>query len=125
MGIPYAPNDRATASDPVLISVRSSTDQDEGITGYAGRHLQTIRFLREDRNWLQENWNAGVDLVASAPVSVNIRGNHVLKDVDVEHVRKFLQTYRVHETNSSMRQEDMLAFIQRSLEKDHADILVL
>lgn len=86
--------------------------------GYAGRHLQTIRFLREDRNWLQGNWNAGVDLVASAQVSVNIRGNHVLKDVDVEHVRKFLQTYRVHETNSSMRQEDMLAFIQRSLARD-------
>jgi hypothetical protein len=86
--------------------------------GYAGRHLQTIRFLREDLDWLRANWKAGADLVDSAPAAVDIRGNHVFKDVNVDDICNFLQSYQVHETNSSMRAREMLAFIQRSLDKD-------
>ena len=86
--------------------------------GYAGRHLQTIRFSREDVDWLRANWKFGADLVDSAPAVEEIRGNHVFKDVDVELVRKFLQAYRVHETNASMRSGEMLGYIERSLEKD-------
>lgn len=86
--------------------------------GYAGRHVQTIRFFREDLAWLRANWSAGAELVDSAPGAEVIRGNHVLQGVGVELVRNFLQRYRVHESNVSMRPQEVVDFIQRSLEND-------
>lgn len=89
--------------------------------GYAGRHLQTIRFLRRDDDWLKRNWDAAAALIdgAGAP-PVDIRGNKVLKAVDVERVQAFLQQYEVHETNASMRSEDLRAYITKALERDSA-----
>lgn len=88
--------------------------------GYAGKHIQTIRFLRHNSEWLQENWDAAAALIDAAPAEVRIRGNHVLKGVDVSLIQSFLQRYRVHHTNTSLRTPDVLEFIRRSLDLDSA-----
>jgi hypothetical protein len=89
--------------------------------GYAGRHLQTIRFLRRDGNWLERNWATAVTLIDGTGVSaVDIRGNKVFKGVDVGQVQAFLQQYQVHTTNASMRPEDLRAYIMKALERDSA-----
>lgn len=67
--------------------------------GYAGRHLQTIRFYRSDENWLSDNWSAGERLLRRADPILEAR--HVFS-VDVSAVLTFFNEYKVHPENSGL-----------------------
>jgi len=67
--------------------------------GYAGRHLQTIRFFRDDENWLSENWRAADRLVRRSEA---VYANRPVFRAGMETVLAFLAEYKVHPDNSGL-----------------------
>ncbi|WP_051414523.1 Z1 domain-containing protein [Pseudoxanthomonas suwonensis] len=67
--------------------------------GYAGRHLQTIRFLRWNENWLSNNWRAGDRLLKR---SRKVKDRRATYQADLDAVLAFLGEYSVHSDNSGL-----------------------
>src|SRR5690606_31975299 len=67
--------------------------------GYAGRHLQTIRFLRWNENWLSDNWRAGDRLLKR---SQPVKSRRATYQADLDAVLAFLGEYSVHPDNSGL-----------------------
>lgn len=80
---------------------------------YAGRHLQTFRFKRNDQPWLQENWNAGSRLIDAVLKSTSaeqkaVKNNQVFYNIPVSTILDFYDSYHAHE-----KQEDMSSSLIR------------
>lgn len=86
---------------------------------YAGRHMQTFRFNRNDLEWLQSNWSAGSKLLSSihGTHTPQLRGsNRVYLDVPVESLLEFFASYKAHEKQEDMSSEPVMEYIQKRLE---------
>lgn len=89
---------------------------------YADRHLQTIRFERRNREWLENNWAAGsalVDAAATQAVETSIvDGNRgrVFRTVPVELILEFLSHYQVQGLQSGMQTHLLRDYIEKRLE---------
>lgn len=86
--------------------------------GYQGVHLQTIKFPRKDRDWLEANWKAASQLLESTDQHELIRGNHIFRGVDVEAIKKFLLAYNVEESNRTMIASLLIKYICEVEEHD-------
>ncbi|WP_147680698.1 Z1 domain-containing protein [Actinomyces ruminicola] len=85
---------------------------------YAGSRLQTRYFLTQDLKWLMDNQRAakrlGSACLNEARPEQPLGTTHVLfRDVDVSHVRSFLQNYNVHPDSSELERDLILKFINR------------
>lgn len=80
--------------------------------GYEGEHLQTIRFRRHDRDWLNRNWDIGSRLVDASGEWAQVGPNFIRKSVDVRFIQEFLRDYEI-EGGRSMRSELMLGYIDK------------
>ena len=66
---------------------------------YSGEHLQTIRFLHRDPDWLSRNWDAGARLLQraqqdpSTSETENAQGT-VIHNVPVDAILEFLSQYQ-------------------------------
>ena len=87
--------------------------------GYAGRHLQTIRFYRTDLHWLQENWRAGSRLVESGVPVEAASGAKVFR-VSAASMDDFLNRYKVHPAASGFDTALIRAYINKAREEDTA-----
>jgi hypothetical protein len=84
--------------------------------GYAGTHVQTFRFRRNDEVWLRENWQAGARLIdAIAPQG---GGPRVFKGVPAEQIVRFLRDYKAHETHKNLAPEFLAEYISQAALKD-------
>ncbi len=89
---------------------------------YAGRRLQTFAFSHLDREVIDRNLAAALDLVSGAlseSVEPEARdtGRFLLREVDVELIRRFLETYSFHESHLDMRNDLIIDYINRRVER--------
>lgn len=86
--------------------------------GYWGRHLQTIRFARNDSSLLEANWNAASRLVEAAGAE-GVRdpdsARPLFRDVPRSAVIRFIRDYRIDPTHQDLETRLLLQF----LEQDH------
>lgn len=83
--------------------------------GYAGNHVQTIRFPRTDRQWLEGNWNAGARLL-HASTRLLPAGN--IFSTDLTEVLAFLSAYQVRSNSSGLDTELISKYLRRAVESD-------
>lgn len=87
---------------------------------FGGQHLQTIRFLREDREWLERNWEAGSRLLQSLVERglemEHARGNLLWRQVPTEDILHFLEMYRVDDSFRSYREGWIRKYIEKNAE---------
>lgn len=86
--------------------------------GYQGEHVQTIKFLRHDEQWLGDNWDAVTALLEPEETHLAIRGNLVFRGVPVERVKHFLRSYRVEGSNRAMMPRLLLDYIEHVEQHD-------
>ena len=84
--------------------------------GFAGTHVQTIRFYRNNKELLQSNWKAAADLLSS--ISSGSAEQRVFLDVSAENVLKFLANYTAHETHRSLSAAFLMRFIEKAVVAD-------
>jgi len=88
---------------------------------YSDIHIQTTRFKHENRGWLENNWNAGCDLIDSALESDCEKGETdkgtVLYKVPSGIIMEFLENYQAHETHSDFQSEKIYEYIRDQNEK--------
>lgn len=87
---------------------------------FAGERVQSLFFHHRDPEWLARNLEAGRALVRAAvrhgvrPEAVRNTGQRLLRDVPVDHVRRFLRTYSFHENHHPrLSQQTLLKYISR------------
>jgi hypothetical protein len=88
---------------------------------YSGEHVQTFRFYRKNREWLDDNWRSGSRLLEAAALVSSpekFRSGYVFRDVDVESVQRFLVSYGVHDTHEHIKPIHLLRYIDRYKDKD-------
>ncbi|RYD86024.1 MAG: beta-1,4-mannanase [Verrucomicrobiaceae bacterium] len=105
------PGMKATAAAKLKHAVETSVS-------FAGRHVQTRFFLRDDDAWLADNWKAGERLLeraATSGVADERQPNRIWRDVPVDSILTFLAAggYRIHPEHDSMSAEAILAYIRR------------
>lgn len=86
--------------------------------GYWGRHLQTIRFARTEKDVLDANWSAAEDLIAAAEMAgARDAGSPrpLFRDVPRNLVNCFFKDYTIHPTHQDLDRPLLLQF----LEQDH------
>lgn len=86
--------------------------------GYWGRHLQTIRFARNDSSLLEANWSAASRLVEAADAEGRRDAESVrplFRDVPRSAVIRFIRDYRIDPTHQDLETRLLLQF----LEQDH------
>lgn len=88
--------------------------------GYEGEHLQTIRFPRYEEVWLRENWAASSELVDEGNFE-QVRGNRIVRGVDLAAVKRFLSRYQVYETHRTMERSLLLGYIAK-VERDNSSL---
>lgn len=84
--------------------------------GLSGEHLQTIRFRRNDEDWLERNWRAGaslIDSISSQPLARH--GHRCFLEVPVDHILDFLRTYEAHDTTTVLATRLHVKFIETQL----------
>lgn len=87
--------------------------------GYWGRHLQTIRFARGDRDLLAANWKATGRLIEAAGAEGTRDAGFarpLFRDVPRSAVIRFIRDYRIDATHQDLDTGLLLQF----LEQDHA-----
>ncbi|WP_019203539.1 Z1 domain-containing protein [Tsukamurella sp. 1534] len=88
---------------------------------FGGARLQTRYFLRRDREWLDNNWAAGEQLVAYAKRFINVEpldNGVLLRNVNVASVRSFLGTYSVVPKQADMDLPMILEYVRQQNELD-------
>lgn len=89
---------------------------------YAGRRLQTFVFSHRDRDVVQGNLDAARDLVRGAlsdgvAPEPRAAGRRLLRAVDVDRIRAFLKAFTFHESHIDMRNDLMLDYIDRRVDR--------
>ena len=92
--------------------------------GYAGRHLQTIRFLRWNVNWLANNWRAGDRLLKR---SQSVEGRRDVYRAGLDAVLAFLGEYSVHSDNSGLDAALLSQYLRQTTDGslDHWSVVVV
>lgn len=83
---------------------------------YSGEHVQTFRFYHRNPDWLGANWLAGSQFLEQATKSSTVEevaGGYVLKDVEAELIRSFLNSYAVHRSHEHINPVHILSYIER------------
>jgi hypothetical protein len=80
---------------------------------YSGRRLQTILFNHRDKDWLNQNIEAGRSLISAAANAERWTkgGITVLKGVDSQIIIKFLAAYNFHENSRDLDGELISRYI--------------
>lgn len=83
--------------------------------GYWGRHVQTLRFQRGNERLLQDNWQAGAELVTFAAQQANsgyIEGRHLFTEVPRKLIVQFLRSYRIDASHQDLKDDLLLQFVE-------------
>lgn len=83
--------------------------------GYAGRHLQTIRFRRHDEDWLADNWRAGENLLRRSERS---HAGRLVFTASLDAVLAFLGEYHVHPENSGLDPALLAQYLRQAASSD-------
>lgn len=83
--------------------------------GYAGRHLQTIRFRRHNEHWLADNWRAGENLLRR---SERTRADRLVFSASLDAVLAFLGEYHVHPENSGLDPSLLTQYLRQTAASD-------
>ena len=98
---------------------------------FGGQHLQTIRFPREDREWLEHNWQVGSRLLRGLQERglemEQGRGGLLWRRVPTEDILRFLEGYRVDERFRNYQEGWIWKYIERNTDnyKDGWDVVVI
>jgi hypothetical protein len=82
--------------------------------GYWGRHVQTLRFQSKNERLLQDNWQAGAELVTYAAqqgAPGGIAGRRLFRDVPRKLVTQFLRGYVIDDSHQDLKNDLLLQFI--------------
>lgn len=90
---------------------------------YAGSRLQTRYFLTRDERWLTGNLKATEQLakacqLKTSPTPVQNTAHILFRNIDVENIRDFLQSYNIHPDSSELDRDLLLEFIDRQIQDD-------
>lgn len=102
------------------MAVTARTKMRDAVTaniGYDGQHLQTIRFRRQDAEWLDSNWRAAAHLVDAGKAAEAVRGNIVIRGIGIDAIRRFLGEYE-SEANKTMERRLLLGYLAETEEKN-------
>lgn len=85
---------------------------------YGGRRVQTRYFRENDLDWITGILNASKTLASEAiedgaRVQDQEDGRFLLREVDVQHILKFLDTYSVHEDSPDLDPRLVTAYIEK------------
>ena len=89
----------------------------EGFASFGGRHPQTTYFAREDRSVIDSNIVAAREFVAAAnaeTIHERVGSNTVFHGVGWPSVKRFLESYSIHE-NSNMTRELLLSYVEQQI----------
>jgi len=86
--------------------------------GYAGQHLQTIRFRRRDKDWLEANWRAGALLVGEGAQPERVGPSTVVRNVPVAAITAFLERYKLLDEGRGLVTTYLVDYIARRREAD-------
>ncbi len=87
---------------------------------YSGQHVQTIRFDHKSTDVIDGNWSAATELLSSAH---NLKTAHatdqrlLYTNLPVSLIRRFLQTYSVHESHRELSANLLLKYIDEMSEQ--------
>lgn len=83
---------------------------------YSGARLQTRFYRRRDKTWLEKNWHAGEGLIAAAMRRTQpqplTNGGAILRNVNVNDIRRFLQEYDIVPDQADMSTDQLLKYIE-------------
>lgn len=94
-------------------------------TTYSGARLQTRYFRHRDHEWLENNLHASYRLLTGArsrshPVKVG--KDTVFRDVPVDEVLKFLESYNIHPDSSDMEPRLLRKYIEGRLSAETPEL---
>jgi len=83
---------------------------------YNGRRVQTILFHHMDKKWLQKNIDVTRSLIENAiKMKKEIKkleiGGYLIRDIPVEEILKFINTYNFHENSQEMKPKLLSGYI--------------
>lgn len=81
---------------------------------YSGQHVQTIRFHHRAPEVIEANWKAGAELLSSADrlgTRDKTSERLLFSGVPSSLVRRFLQSYRVHESHRELSSSLLLKYV--------------
>ena len=90
---------------------------------YWGTHRQTFRFRHRDADLLRRNWTAGAELISRAEAlglrnpQAEANGKKLWCEVPRSSIRRFLETYSVHETHADLSRGMLLPFLAQDDER--------
>ena len=90
---------------------------------YWGTHRQTFRFRHRDVDLLRGNWAAGAELISRAEAlglrdpQAEAHGKKLWREVPRSSIKRFLETYSVHETHADLSREMLLPFLAQDDER--------
>jgi hypothetical protein len=88
---------------------------------YSDQRLQSFLFKHEDSHWLTRNLEAGRTLCSNLIRGPGLeeRGSAVLfREVDAEHIVRFLKSYSFHEDHEDLRTDLLVNYIDRERQLD-------
>lgn len=83
--------------------------------GYWGRHVQTLRFQRTDQRLLDQNWQAGAELLTFATrqgKAGDIKGRRLFTDVPKNMIVQFLRRYTIDNSHQDLKNDLLLQFVE-------------
>lgn len=84
--------------------------------GYWGRHIQTLRFQRNNERLLERNWQAGSELVSFASRycarSTATGGRLLFTGVNKKLIVQFLRNYLIDESHQDLNNQLLLQFVE-------------
>lgn len=110
----------AVRTHPALMITRKMGAAQPTRTSYKGARVQVRMYEREDLQVIEGNWQAGEALVNQAerrsqPVLLH-NGSVLFRDVPVDSVLGFLETYKVHPEQTDVDTSMISEFIREGLE---------
>ncbi|MFH0412215.1 Z1 domain-containing protein [Corynebacterium sp. L4756] len=95
-------------------------------TSYSGARLQVRYYKRNDLEWLENNWDAGLDLVRAAERlskgTTLSNGSLLFKNVPVGDVLKFLDRYEILPDQADINREMLEKYITERNGADHPQL---
>lgn len=86
---------------------------------FEGEHVQTIRFKRNDLEWLTKNWTAAAQLVDEcAHLIGDDQHDHVFRRVPASAILGFLEAYTAHETHRDLAQSLLRKYVEERSAED-------
>jgi len=81
---------------------------------YLGKRIQTTYFRGRDDEWLNHNWEAGVNLLKSIENKrIKSESRIIFEGAEFDYIKKFISDYRFHES-SQLNNNIILEFIKKA-----------